>query len=141
MGDDCIFCKIAKGEISHGTIYEDRYTVAFLDIKPAGKGGGHTLVIPKKHYETIADIPDDELAAVALTVKKVSVALLSMADGVNVVQNNKRAADQFVMHAHFHILPRRKGDGVTIGSWMVHDYAPGEMDKTCQKMKTLLKKK
>lgn len=138
--DGCIFCRIAKGEISNGTVYEDKYTVAFLDIRPAGKNGGHTLVIPKKHYRLISDIPDKELEACARTVKRVAKALLTFAEGVNVLQNNEPAAGQFVMHAHFHVIPRYKGDGIEIEKWNPHDYAPGEMDRMREKIKTLLKK-
>ncbi|MFH0752611.1 MAG: HIT family protein [archaeon] len=137
--EDCIFCKIASGEISQSTIYEDDKSLAFLDIKPAGrKGAGHTLVIPKRHYKLITDIPDDELEAVIRTVKRVSKALLSFSAGVNVLQNNERPAGQFVMHAHFHVIPRSVGDGIEIEKWNPRDYAPGEMDGVSEKMKTLL---
>lgn len=139
--DDCVFCRIASGEISGSTIYEDDKTVAFLDIRPAGKDGGHTLVIPKRHYKFVSDIPDDDLAACAKTVKKVTKALLSFAEGVNVLQNNGKPAGQFVMHAHFHIIPRWKDDGIEIEKWDPHDYPPGEMEKMAAKMKMLLNKK
>ncbi len=138
MADDCIFCRIARGEISQSTIYEDDKSIAFLDIRPAGRNGGHTLVIPKKHYKLVSDIPDKELDACARTVKRVTKALLTFAEGVNVLQNNESAAGQFVMHAHFHVIPRYKGDGIEIEKWDPHDYAPGEMKKMAGKMKTLL---
>lgn len=139
--EDCIFCKIAKGEITGSTIYEDDRTVAFLDISPAGKNGGHTLVIPKGHYELMTDVPDDVLEACIRTVKKVTGVLLKTSQGVNVLQNNKKAAGQFVMHAHFHIIPRHAGDGIEIEKWEPHKYAPGEMESIRRKMKSLLNEK
>ena len=137
MGD-CIFCKIVKGDIKAAKVYEDKDTVAFLDISPAGKNGGHALVLPKRHYELITDIPDRELASLAKAVKKVSAALLSFSEGVNVLQNNKKAAGQYVMHAHFHIIPRHENDGITIERWTPHEYAPGELEQMQEKIKNLL---
>ena len=136
--DNCVFCKIVKGDIKAANVYEDKDVVAFLDISPAGKNGGHTLVLPKKHYEIITDIPDKELASLAKAVKKVSAALLKLSAGVNVLQNNKKAAGQYVMHAHFHIIPRHENDGITIEKWAPHEYAPGEIEEMQGKIKTLL---
>ncbi len=136
--DDCIFCKIADGEIRAAKVYEDKDVVAFLDISPAGKNGGHTLVMPKRHYELITDIPDKVLASVANAVKKVSGAILKFSEGVNVLQNNNKVAGQFVMHAHFHIIPRHTDDGIKIEQWTPHKYAPGEMEKIQEKIKSLL---
>mgnify|MGYP001616269064 CR=1 FL=1 len=136
---DCVFCKITKGEIKGATVYEDKNTLAFLDIRPAGKNGGHTLVIPKNHYEKITDMPDKELAALAITVKKISAALMKFSEGVNVIQNNGKVSGQYVMHAHFHVIPRYTGDGIKIEQWTPHDYAPGEIEEMQEKIKTLLK--
>lgn len=107
---DCIFCKIIKKEVSASKLYEDKHAFAFLDISPANKG--HTLVIPKKHYETIDKIPEKELGKVMNTVQKIAKALDKISDGVNIVQNNKSAAGQLVPHLHFHIIPRYKDDGI-----------------------------
>ena len=128
-----------KGEFKTEVIYEDENTFAFLDIRPAAKQGGHTLVIPKKHYELLTDIPDDELAALIKTVKKVTKALLKFSEGVNVLQNNKAAAGQFIFHAHFHLIPRFKNDNIIVEKWDSHEYKEGEMEKVCNKIKTLLK--
>jgi len=128
-----------KGEINIKKIFEDDKTLAFLDISPASPKGGHTLVIPKNHYELITDIPDDELKAVMSTVKKVTKALLNYTEGVNVLQNNKPAAGQAVFHAHFHLIPRFKGDGIIIEKWRPNAYKEGEMTKVQQQIKTLLK--
>ena len=136
---DCIFCKLIKKEIKTKIIYEDSKTFAFLDVRPASHKGGHTLVIPKKHYELLTDIPKPELSALIETVKKVTKALLKFADGVNVLQNNKPAAGQAIFHAHFHLIPRYKNDKIIIEKWAPHSYKEGEMEKVGNKIKTLLK--
>lgn len=135
---ECIFCKIARGEIQQNKIYEDKNTVAFLDIRPATKKGGHVLVIPKKHHELITDIPDKELEALVKTIKKISRALLKFAPGLNILQNNKKVAGQYVMHAHFHLIPRFENDGVTIEKWPANEYKKGQAERIVKKIKSLL---
>ena len=135
---DCIFCKIAEGKMSHNKVYEDKDVVAFLDIQPASKKGGHTLVIPKNHYETIEDIPEDLLNEIMKVVKKISMVLMKMFEGVNIVQNNKRVAGQFVNHVHFHVIPRYKDDGIRIEKWECHKYEEGEAEKMADKIIKLL---
>lgn len=106
--DDCIFCKIIKGEIPNYTVYEDDDFLAFLDIFPSHKG--HTLIIPKKHYADILNLPE-ELASKVLIIGKRIVAAMEKsinADGYNFVQNNREQAGQEVMHYHMHIIPRYK---------------------------------
>ena len=112
MNPNCIFCKIVKGEIPASKVYEDNDSLAFLDISPINKG--HTLLIPKEHYEDLFDLPEDRLKELSITLKKVSKAVLNgvKADGLNVGMNNKPAAGQIVFHAHFHIIPRYKNDGL-----------------------------
>jgi histidine triad (HIT) family protein len=111
--DSCVFCKIIKGELKSQKVYEDDYVLAFLDINPIHKG--HTLVVSKKHYDNIYEIPDEELKKVIVVVKKVAIAIKKMgADGINVVQNNDEAAGQRVFHIHFHVVPRYKGDRIKI---------------------------
>ena len=108
---DCIFCKIAKGEIPAKIIAENQDALAFLDIEP--KSPGHTLVIPKKHYSDLFGIPEEELKNLFLLVQK-SVQILKdrlQAEGFNVGYNHGPVAGQEVMHLHIHILPRYKGDG------------------------------
>ena len=87
----------------------------------------------------ITDIPDEELAHLASTIKKVSKALLKQADGVNVLQNNKKAAGQFQPHVHFHIIPRYKGDGIKIEVWDEKHYNDGEKKKIVKRIRNLLK--
>ena len=111
---DCLFCKFARKEIETAVVYEDKKVFAFLDIDPAGPLIGHTLVIPKRHSHCIDECPDEDLKAMIVAVKKIMPALkkVSGAEGVNLVQNNGKAAGQFVMHAHFHVIPRKQGDGI-----------------------------
>lgn len=110
--ENCIFCKIVKKEIPTELTYEDDNIIAFLDIKPKAKG--HTLVVTKKHYQTILDIPDSMGMDLMEAIKKVSLNLIEKgeAEGFNVVMNNYESAGQIVHHAHIHIIPRKKGDGM-----------------------------
>lgn len=118
--NDCVFCKIIKGEIPCDKVYEDNQVIAFLDISPVNPG--HTLVIPKKHYETIIDVPTKILHKTIDVAQKVAKALVVTPDGgVNVFQNNKPAAGQLVPHIHFHLIPRHSGDGHTF-TWKEQGY-------------------
>ena len=109
--DDCIFCKIIKGDIPSYKIYEDDYTYAFLDISQDTYG--HTLVIPKQHCVNVLDCDDDYLAHTIKTVKKVANHYVDNCgfDGVNILNASGKAAEQSVFHLHFHILPRKNDDG------------------------------
>ena len=112
---DCIFCKIAAGEISSATVYEDDDFRAILDLGPAAKG--HTLVIPKSHSDNLLSVEPDTAAKALKVISKTANAIKEAlgCDGINVVQNNGEAAGQTVMHLHFHIIPRYKNDSVNIG--------------------------
>lgn len=135
--EDCIFCKIIKGEIPAAKVYEDDNVISFLDIMPANKG--HCLVIPKKHYETMLDIPDAEMASLMKTAKKVAKALsLSIGNGAyNIVMNNGKAAGQVVPHAHIHIIPRFKGDRLRL-NWSHKKYKDLEMDEFQKNIKKFI---
>ena len=113
--DDCIFCKIAAGEISSATVYEDDDFRAILDLGPAAKG--HTLVIPKSHSDNLLSVEPDTAAKALKVISKTANVIKEAlgCDGINVVQNNGEAAGQTVMHLHFHIIPRYKNDSVNIG--------------------------
>jgi|SRR3989344_6196188 len=137
--NECVFCKIIKGEIPCAKIYEDSKTLAFLDISPASPKGGHVLVMPKKHCELISDIPDEDLSALSKTIKIISKALLNYGRGLNIIQNNKKIAGQFVPHVHFHLIPRFENDGILIEKWPTHKYKDGEMQEVSKKIKSLLK--
>ncbi len=108
---DCIFCKIANGEIPSNTIYEDENFRVILDLGPATKG--HALVLPKEHYADLFEIPEETLAGAAKVAKKVAATMKEKlsCDGLNLVQNNGETAGQTVMHFHLHIIPRYKNDG------------------------------
>ena len=133
--DDCIFCKIVKGEIPSTKVYEDENTLAFLDIKPVNIG--HILVIPKKHFKNIYDTPDEVLSELIKISKKISIAVKKSlgADGVNVTMNNEPASGQIIFHTHIHIIPRIEGDG--FGVWHgKRDYNEDEKNEVAQKIKT-----
>ena len=107
--EDCLFCKIARGGEKANRIYEDKDVIAILDARPVNEG--HTLVISKKHYENIFEIPDEELAGLFKVVKKVAVAIMKSekAEGIRVVQNNGSAAHQIIFHLHVHVIPEYEG--------------------------------
>ncbi|MFO8019331.1 MAG: HIT family protein [Promethearchaeia archaeon] len=108
--EECIFCKIAKNQIPSKKIYEDEKVIGFLDIFPVSKG--HTVIIPKEHFEAIDTIDTEPLIHVMKAVKKLSSLILNKLhpDGLNIVQNNYQAAGQVVKHFHIHIIPRTKND-------------------------------
>ncbi len=110
---DCIFCKIAKGEIKTEIIYENDNFVVFPDANP--KVEGHCLVVPKKHFANILDLPQSLGSELIEAIKGVAeIKLKQGAQGFNIVQNNGKMAGQVVEHIHFHLLPRKKGDGFQI---------------------------
>ena len=112
---DCIFCKIANGEIPSATLYEDEDFRVILDLNPAAKG--HALILPKEHAANLFELPE-EISAKALGVAKKVGAVLKEglhADGLNVLQNNGEAAGQTVFHFHMHLIPRYKNDGAGVG--------------------------
>ncbi|MFH1349370.1 MAG: HIT family protein [Pseudomonadota bacterium] len=104
--EDCIFCKIVKGEVPCFKVYEDDRVLAFEDINPLSEG--HTLIIPKRHAENLWEIPDEDLTAIHLASKKVGQAIKDglNATGVALLQLNGRGVNQLVMHYHLHLMPR-----------------------------------
>jgi histidine triad (HIT) family protein len=118
---DCIFCKIAAGEIPSATIYEDEDFRVILDLGPATKG--HALILPKQHFADITQMPE-ELTAKAFVLAKKIVTFMKGAlpsDGYNIVQNNGEAAGQTVFHFHIHLIPRYTNDHAGVG------WKPGEL--------------
>ncbi len=112
---NCIFCKIANGEIPSATLYEDDDFRVILDLNPASKG--HALVLPKEHYSNIFELPE-ALAGKAFIVAKNVAGKLSGGlgpIGFNIVQNNGEAAGQTVFHFHIHLIPRYRNDTVSVG--------------------------
>ena len=110
----CIFCKIINKEIPSKIVYEDELVLAILDLSQATYG--HTLVMPKKHYENIYEIDDETLAHLIKIVKKLAIKIKNKlnAKGINILNNNETAAGQSVMHLHFHIIPRYDNDDLII---------------------------
>ena len=112
--ENCIFCSIAKKEIKGEIVYESENFVAFPDIHP--KTTGHTLIIPKKHYTNLIDLPESLGSELLDTLKKVfEIRARQGAEGFNIVMNNFPAAGQLVMHAHLHLLPRKTNDNKGLG--------------------------
>lgn len=120
--DNCIFCKIAHGEIPSATLYEDDDFRVILDLMPASKG--HALILPKAHAENLYELEDDVATKVLLVAKKVMSKMTEIlgCDGYNVLQNNGASAGQTVFHYHMHLIPRYEGEEVGI-SWI-----PGTLD-------------
>ncbi|EOS49242.1 hypothetical protein C809_01835 [Lachnospiraceae bacterium MD335] len=112
--DNCIFCKIANGEIPSRTIYEDEDFRVIMDMAPATKG--HSLIMPKNHYKNIYEIADDTAAKVFPLAKKMAALMTEKlgADGFNIVQNNNEVAGQTVFHFHVHLIPRYNNDNQSL---------------------------
>lgn len=130
---DCVFCKIVKKEIPSNKIYEDDKFFAFLDLNP--NNPGHSLIIPKKHYENIYSVPDEILCDIGPIIKKFAVAVKKgvNADGINIIMNNDGTAGQIVPHAHFHIIPRFADDGYK--HWPGKSFPKEEMIKIAEKIR------
>lgn len=132
--ENCIFCKLANGEIPTATLYEDEDFRVILDVSPAAKG--HALIIPKEHYANLYEL-DDELAAKVLVLAKKMITKLTEilgCDGYNIVQNNGEAAGQTVFHFHLHMIPRYKDDGVGLG-WKMGELADEDKEELLAKMR------
>jgi len=133
--ENCIFCKISKGEIPCNKIYEDKLTLAFLDINPVNIG--HTLIIPKKHFENIYDVPEDTVTHIMKVAKKISIAIKKLgSDGINIGINNGKAAGQIVFHFHIHIIPRFLGDNLP--PWPARTPKKGEIKEIAKKIISML---
>jgi histidine triad (HIT) family protein len=107
--EDCVFCKIARGESHASRVYEDKNVIAFLDARPVNEG--HTLVVSKTHYDNIFEVPEEKLADIFKIVKKVAAAVMKSekAEGIRILQNNGKAANQVIFHFHVHIIPEYEG--------------------------------
>ena len=134
---NCIFCKIAAGEIPSAKLLEDETAFAFLDIGPLAEG--HVLLVPKDHYAALDQVPADYagrlLRHLPALVRAVQQA--TGAEGVNVLQNNGRAAHQVVMHVHFHLIPRKAGDAFHF-NWPAGQYPQGRIQQLAQAIREKL---
>lgn len=108
---DCLFCKIINGAVPAQIVYEDKSVLAFLDIFPSNPG--HVLVVPKKHSENLLDASGEDLRSLISVIPKIATAVLKGLDysAFNLAVNNGKVAGQVIPHLHFHIVPRREGDG------------------------------
>jgi len=108
---DCLFCKIADKEMKGDVVYEDEAVMALLDINP--RAPGHVFVIPKKHYQDLLAVPDEEMGKIFSAVKKIGEKIKekTRADALTIGINNGRVSGQEIDHLHIHIIPRFKGDG------------------------------
>ena len=131
---DCIFCKIANGEIPSATLYEDEDFRVILDLGPASKG--HALILPKAHAANIYEISDDMAAKAMILAKKMAIKMTEAlkCDGFNIVQNNGEPAGQTVFHFHMHLIPRYEGDQVGI-TWKPGTLADEVKNEILEKLK------
>lgn len=125
--EDCIFCKIAKGEIPSKTLYEDGQFRVILDLGPATKG--HALILPKSHAANLYELSDEDAAGVLVLAKKMATLMRDKlaCDGFNLIQNNGETAGQTVMHFHLHLIPRYQNDGQKI-LWRPGESTPEELE-------------
>ncbi len=131
--EDCIFCKIIAGKIPSAKIYEDEEVFVFADINPVNLG--HSLVIPKKHYTDISDTPEETLAKLIATAKKIAKAIKedTKADGINIEMNNGKAAGQIIFHSHIHVIPRFIDDGYR--HWKGPEKTPEEIREMAERIR------
>lgn len=130
--ENCVFCKIAKGEIPSATLYEDEEFRVILDLGPANKG--HALILPKAHYENLYDLPDEMAAHAMILAKKIVTKMKGIlnCDGYNLVQNNGEAAGQTVFHFHMHLIPRYTDDHAGI-TWTPGTLTSEDRDEILEK--------
>lgn len=130
---DCIFCKIVRGEAPSWKVMENEHAYAFLDINPVSKY--HTLIIPKQHARDIFDVPEGDLREVIAMVKQVAKLYEEKLGirNVQVINSNGREAQQDVFHIHYHIVPRKLGDGQSI-RWKVHPEWRSEFDGMLERL-------
>lgn len=131
---NCIFCKIANGEIPSRTIEENDMFRVVLDVRPATRG--HALILPKEHYKNLYELPEETAVEAFKLAKKVALKMKEKlnCDGVNIVQNNEEAAGQTVFHFHMHVIPRFVDDGQTIG-WKPGQPSAEELDAIAEVLK------
>ena len=133
MKEDCIFCKIANGQIPSKTLYEDEDFRVILDLGPATEG--HALILPKEHAANLFELSEDLASKALVVAQKLAVRMKEAlgCDGLNLVQNNGEAAGQTVSHFHIHVIPRYKNDGQNI-NWVPGSPSQEELEAVCQKI-------
>lgn len=135
--DQCIFCKIGRGELPSSKLYEDDLVLSFMDINPINPG--HVLVIPKAHYATLFDADPEVLRACIAVAQRIGKAVHRGigAEGLNLLQNNYRAAGQLIEHLHFHLIPRYVNDGF-LTTWPGRAYPTGELQTTYRRIMAMM---
>ncbi len=135
----CIFCKIISAEIPASVVYEDDRALAFLDIGPLAEG--HVLVIPRNHYSRVSQFPADEFASVASVIPRLIKVISSetKCEGVNILLNDGSVAGQVVHHTHFHLIPRKPGDGLGY-RWNPGKYPDGRAAEIAASLRQALMK-
>ena len=134
--ENCIFCKLANGDIPTNTLFEDENFRVIMDASPAAEG--HALVLPKDHFANAYEISDVAVAGAAKVAKKVAIRMKEVlkCDGVNILQNNEEAAGQTVFHYHVHVIPRFNGDKGSVRlTWEQGSYADGEAERVRDQLK------
>ena len=133
---ECIFCKIIAGDIPSYKVHEDERVTAFFDILPISPG--HTIIVPKNHVADVEDLTAEDLNAMAQLLKKIGKAVMAGlgVKGYSVFLDNKSAANQHVPHVHFHLVPRKEGDGLE--RWPQSGYGEGEAEFCLKKIKAKL---
>lgn len=135
--ENCIFCKLANGDIPTHTVYEDDYLRAIMDASPANKG--HVIILPKSHAANIFELEDVYVEKTFVLAKKIAIALKKLlnCDGINILQNNEAAAGQTVFHFHVHVIPRYNKDNCKI-TWTQGNYETGEAAKFAENINQIL---
>lgn len=139
LADDCVFCRILKGEIPCTKVYEDDLVLAFLDIAPYNPG--HTVIIPKDHQVSSTVLGEEYLAAIMKVAPKIGAALMRATggEGFNLVLNNGRVAGQVVPHVHMHVIPRFADDKVVMSGSSISYSGAEEMNQLLEKIQKALK--
>ncbi len=135
---DCIFCKIIEGKLPSSKILENSEVLAFLDINPVTEG--HVLVVPKEHSKNILEVSEKPMKELFKAIQAIGKAQMNAfgAQGFNVLQSNSPAAGQAVFHTHFHVVPRKEGDGLRLG-WPARQGIKEKLEEIQKLLKKVLK--
>ena len=134
---DCIFCRIVAGEIPSARLYDDSDVIVILDVNPISKG--HSLVIPKHHFEYLETVDADTFGKVAEVARRLSSHMVGtgFCEGTNLFLANHETANQSVFHIHMHVIPRRTNDNINIAEWwkeISHGLEASEMKELTSKL-------
>lgn len=135
--NDCIFCRIVAGEIPSARLYDDSDVIVILDVNPISRG--HSLVIPKHHFEYLEMVDADTFGKVAEVARHLSSHMVDtgFCEGTNLFLANHETANQSVFHIHMHVIPRRTNDGINIAKWwkeISHGLEAAEMKELTSKL-------